>query len=276
MKSHSQLEQDLNIIYFFDNLKNGYFVDIGAYDGIRLSNTYILEKEFNWNGICSEPMPVSFNKLIKCRNVDCDNNAVFNKNNLKLKFSVSEMGSGITEYINHHTHIKKKRQITVNTITINDLLDKYKSPNIIHYLSLDTEGSELEILKILNFEKYKFLYINLEHNFVEPQRTNIKNLLLSNGYLYKGENKWDDDYIHEINIIGNYYLNNNNNNNKDNKIEIKKIDNNIFKVTSILFDEDIGNFDNGFIIWKKLGKCEIFYDKIIFNNNNKWYKNINY
>uniref|UniRef100_A0A6C0B3C7 Uncharacterized protein n=1 Tax=viral metagenome TaxID=1070528 RepID=A0A6C0B3C7_9ZZZZ len=46
------------------------------------------------------------------------------------------------------------------------------------------------------------MYINVEHNYIEPQRTDIKNLLVNNGYLYKGENKWDDDYIHETNIIG--------------------------------------------------------------------------
>uniref|UniRef100_A0A6C0HPS2 Methyltransferase FkbM domain-containing protein n=1 Tax=viral metagenome TaxID=1070528 RepID=A0A6C0HPS2_9ZZZZ len=63
-------------------------------------------------------------------------------------------------------------------------------------MSLDTEGSELEILKNFDFGKYKFGLIDVQHNYNEPIRTEIKNLLLSKGYIYKGENKWDDMYKH--------------------------------------------------------------------------------
>jgi len=52
-----------------------YFIDIGANDGKTLSNTFLLEKQYNWKGICSEPLPSAFKKLIKCRSVVCDNNA---------------------------------------------------------------------------------------------------------------------------------------------------------------------------------------------------------
>jgi predicted transcriptional regulator len=63
-------------------------------------------------------------------------------------------------------------------------------------MSLDTEGSELEILRNFDFEKYTFGLIDIEHNYIEPRRTEIKNLLLSKGYIYKGENQWDDMYKH--------------------------------------------------------------------------------
>jgi predicted transcriptional regulator len=63
-------------------------------------------------------------------------------------------------------------------------------------MSLDTEGSEFEILANFDFEKYRFGLIDVEHNYVEPRRTQIKNLLLSKGYIYKGENKWDDMFKH--------------------------------------------------------------------------------
>ena len=61
-------------------------------------------------------------------------------------------------------------------------------------MSLDTEGSEYEILKVFDFNKYRIGWIDVEHNFVEPRRTMIKNLLLQNGYKYVGENYWDDSY----------------------------------------------------------------------------------
>jgi predicted transcriptional regulator len=64
-------------------------------------------------------------------------------------------------------------------------------------MSLDTEGSEFEILKNFNFEKYTFGLIDVEHNYVEPRRSEIRNLLLSRGYIYVGENNWDDMYKHQ-------------------------------------------------------------------------------
>ena len=66
----------------------------------------------------------------------------------------------------------------------------------IEYLSLDTEGSEYEILKGFDFSKYTFGYIDVEHNFEEPTRTHIRNLLEENGYIYICENNWDDCYKH--------------------------------------------------------------------------------
>ena len=65
-------------------------------------------------------------------------------------------------------------------------------------MSLDTEGSEYEILKEFNFNKYKFGLIHVEHNFEEPKRQLIKDLLLENHYSYIGEHKQDDFY--KINI----------------------------------------------------------------------------
>ena len=81
------------------------------------------------------------------------------------------------------------------TITLNDLLEQSNAPLYIDYLSLDTEGSELEILKSVDFSRYKFGIIDVEHNFVEPRRSQIRNLLESNGYKFNVENNFDDNYI---------------------------------------------------------------------------------
>src|ERR1035437_4573352 len=64
---------------------------------------------------------------------------------------------------------RKGRKYNVNTISLVDLLDKYNAPRVIDYLSIDTEGSEFEILKSFDFNKYQFKAITCEHNF-SPDR----------------------------------------------------------------------------------------------------------
>jgi hypothetical protein len=82
----------------------------------------------------------------------------------------------------------------MQTISLNDLLERFEAPPFIEYLSLDTEGSEYEILRTLDFNKWQFGIIDVEHNHIEPRRTMIKQLLCSNGYTYLGANQFDDSY----------------------------------------------------------------------------------
>ena len=56
--TYSQLGQDLDVIKHYNFKENGFFVEIGANDGISLSNTYLLEKKYNWKGLCIEPLPI--------------------------------------------------------------------------------------------------------------------------------------------------------------------------------------------------------------------------
>ena len=198
--SNSQLGQDLEVLKHYNNKNNGFFVEIGASDGINLSNTFLLETKYNWKGICVEPLPEQYNKLYKNRpNSYCCNLAVYNQSNLTVLFDIAnnfDMFSGISKDIDCHKESvdKNKTQINIETISLNDLLDKYNAPAFIDYLSLDTEGSEFEILKSLDFNKYKFGLIDVEHNYVEPRRTYIRKLLLANDYEYIRENKFDDCY----------------------------------------------------------------------------------
>jgi FkbM family methyltransferase len=200
--SYSQLGQDLKVLEVYKHKKDGYFIEIGANDGINLSNTYLLETQYNWKGICVEPIPSKYELLIVNRpNSKCYKEAVFNESNTYQIFDIAnnfDLISGISKYIDKHYDAvnANKTQIIVNTITLNDLLEKSNSPSFIEYLSLDTEGTELEILKGVDFTKYTFGLIDLEHNYIEPRRTQINELLTSNGYIYIGENHWDDCYKH--------------------------------------------------------------------------------
>jgi len=195
--SIAQLNQDIKVLEFYKNKKNGYFVDIGANDGIRISNTYLLEKDYEWKGICVEALPDKFQELVKNRTSININKAVYDTTGVILDFSSNDLLSGVTKNIDKHKNSLDKSVIKVETITLNDILEQNNAPNFIDYLTLDTEGSELIILKSINFDKYKFGLIHLEHNYIEPRRTDMKNLLISKGYKYIGENQWDDEYSYE-------------------------------------------------------------------------------
>lgn len=204
--SYSQLGQDLAVLEYYNNKEGGYFVEVGAADGIELSNTYLLEKKYNWKGICAEPIPEQYKKLVTNRpNSKCSNDAVYYESGMTLQFDIannngtnhsSNLLSGISSHIDTHkaTVDTNKSTINVNTISLTDLLKQYDAPDFIEYLSLDTEGSEYEILKNFDFDKYKFGLIDVEHNYKEPRRSQIRELLISKGYEYLRENQFDDCY----------------------------------------------------------------------------------
>jgi FkbM family methyltransferase len=194
VETYSQHAQDLKVLLHYKLKENGYFLEIGASDGIELSNTYLLEKKYNWTGICVEPIDRNYQKLLHNRSCHPCSYAIHSKSGEKLEFDIYEndLLSGLNKYINTYKNKPIKEKVIVNTMSLNDLLNKYDAPSFIEYMSLDTEGSEYEILSTFDFNKYKIGLIHVEHNYEEPKRTLIKELLLNNGYNYIGECKYDD------------------------------------------------------------------------------------
>jgi FkbM family methyltransferase len=200
-KSKSQLKQDLFVLSEVNFKKNGFFVEFGATNGIDFSNSYILEKEFNWNGILAEPAKCWHSSLRKNRSSHIETNCVWGNSDSVLTFKEVESPelSTIKAYSSvdfFHNRRKRGRIYNINTISLTDLLDKYNAPKKVDYLSIDTEGSEYEILRNFDFSKYQFSVITCEHNFT-PMREKIYKLLLEKGYIrkYIGLSKFDDWYI---------------------------------------------------------------------------------
>ena len=200
-KSNSQLKQDLFVLLELEFKKNGYFVEFGATNGLDLSNSYLLEKEFGWNGILAEPARSWHEDLRENRNCNIETDCVWRDSKSTLNFSecsIKELStiSDFKSADDHKTERKDSVTYKVNTISLNDLLDKYNAPKIIDYLSIDTEGSEYEILSQFDFSRYSFRVITCEHAYTS-NRDKIFNLLTKNGYVRKniGLSKWDDWYI---------------------------------------------------------------------------------
>lgn len=201
--NNAQLHQDVIVLLATKFKKNGYFVEFGATNGIDLSNTYLMEKEYDWKGILAEPNKTWHKDLLKNRNVNIDFSCVWKKSNNVVEFNMVDDAefSTISKFNNcdHHSELRKEGvTCCVKTISLHDLLEKYDAPRIIDYLSIDTEGSEFEILKGFDFNKYEFSIITCEHNYTQ-NRDRIYNLLRNVGYVrkFKGLSRWDDWYFNE-------------------------------------------------------------------------------
>jgi FkbM family methyltransferase len=199
--SKSQLGQDLLALIGSSAKRTGFFVEFGAADGVALSNSYLLEKEFGWNGILCEPSRSWHEDLKRNRSCIVDTRCVYSKTGEQIGFSENYIGelSGITEFTggDHHGLINKTiTSYQVETISLLDLLRSHNAPKHIEFLSVDTEGSEFEILNAFEFSLYSFGAICVEHNYLE-NRSKVKSLLEANGYrqVYPELSEFDDWYV---------------------------------------------------------------------------------
>ena len=199
--SKSQLSQDLFALAELAFKREGYFVEFGATDGVSLSNTYLLETHFDWTGILAEPARAWHEALLKNRSALIETDCVWKTSGESLLFNEVETGefSTLSQFNDHDFHGQTRQHGTsyeVNTVSLNDLLQKHGAPREIDYLSIDTEGSEFEILNAVDFEQYSFKFITCEHNYT-PIRDSIYELLTSHGYQRKfvEYSLWDDWYV---------------------------------------------------------------------------------
>jgi FkbM family methyltransferase len=182
--SHAQQLQDLLAAYF-SNCKPGYFVEFGASDGIDLSNTFLLEKRYGWNGIIAEPAKLWHKNLHDNRSCSISKDCVYSVSGQNLVFSEATSGklSTLTRYVNSDEHLREiLSEYSVRSVSLEDLLLQFRAPSFIDFLSIDTEGSEFEIIRNFDFGKYEFGFICIEHNHSENNQK-IESLLKQNGYI---------------------------------------------------------------------------------------------
>jgi len=199
--SQPETQQDKWVIeeVFPDNGR-GFFVDIGAADGVRFSNTYALE-QLGWTGICVEPRDDDFAELRRNRPGSQCISCCIGHTNGKCNFVVADLDellSGVQDTLGYymgmpvHGDVVQKKMMTPG-----ELLTTCGAPSVIEYLSIDTEGNEYEIIRTISFHKYTFKAITVEHNFTEPLRSQILALLSRRGYKRVKEVRWEDFYLHK-------------------------------------------------------------------------------
>jgi FkbM family methyltransferase len=203
----SQYGQDYFVLEVLGGLRDGFFLDAGAADGIKASNTQRLEAEFGWNGICIEPNAALFDALVRNRRCHCLNCCLYDRDGTVDFLEQANMLGGILdEYHPAHLQIAKAifhirdnadgRPPTVRkaTRTVRAVLRACAAPPVIDYFSLDTEGSEFAILQSFPFDEYSFRVLTVEHNRL-PVRHQIRAFLQRHGYLLITTMEIDDCYI---------------------------------------------------------------------------------
>lgn len=192
MKTYSQYNQDVwlknNI---FSNISDGVFIEIGADDGLDKSNTKLFE-ELGWSGLCIEPSPSRYKKLISNRSCVCENYAISDSIGEIEFLDISGWGKGLSgitsKYSDEHLHRIKNEikhpdnngheKITVKTTTLEHLLHKH-GMECVDFCSIDTEGCEYDIIKSINFNNITIDVFLIENNYND---NSVEDYLLKNNY----------------------------------------------------------------------------------------------
>lgn len=197
--------QDLLVADLLENKRDGVFVDIGANDGLTISNTRYLEKELGWSGIAVEPIPSVFETLKANRNCTLVNGCVTTESGMGRFFEVVGGPHMLSTLAIHNIGLTarrlrknavrqnaKIREIDVRCFTFAELAEKHGVREI-DFLSVHTEGGELEILKSIDFSRFPTKVVSVENNYYTPE---IRSHLESQGFFYLGTFKVDEIYLH--------------------------------------------------------------------------------
>jgi FkbM family methyltransferase len=184
--AHAQLYQDMWVLFETGLQVDGFFVEFGAADGVAHSNTLLLE-HLGWSGVLAEPNPAMARPLANNRSAAIDMRCVWKKSGDELEFLVTKdpefsalVGLSLPD---QHTGTERgDGAVTkVTTVALAELLADHDAPQVIDYLSVDTEGTEYEILGAFDFSSRKIRLLSIEHNN-RPIEADIDQLMVANGY----------------------------------------------------------------------------------------------
>lgn len=191
----------------------GFFLDLGAFNGLLCSNSALIEKDFGWKGICLEarPVPGAFNKR-KCLLVT---RALSDETGKQVRF-YGTPGTQLQHIHKHAIDSPDDKGEVIETLNVPDLFDCVNSthsslaaahekckgvpgsmliPNFIHFISMDVEGQGLNVLKTFPFDKVKVGAWVIEQEVSPKEQEAANEILTKNGYiLVPVENSGVDKY----------------------------------------------------------------------------------
>jgi len=207
---YSQHGEDCLLWSFFDKQPTGFFVDVGAFDGRYVSNTYAFEL-MGWKGICIEPHPVSYDILSSLRSATCLNVAcVADETTNSVTLFMEKLGflSGLLG--DRQDDVKRRYEkrglefdgfetVSVPATTLNHILSEHLprgAATEISFLSLDVEGTELDVLRGLDLKTFRPRVLLIETNSA-PEREALSAYLAAYGYIFARRLEVNSLYVHD-------------------------------------------------------------------------------
>jgi hypothetical protein len=198
--SHSQLSQDIWVLYRTHSMRKGYFVEVGSCHPTELNNTFLLESKYGWGGLLIEPNPLMTSLLRKERSSTVIEAAIADGEKVQLSVADIPEFSSTIEQLDEHTHPLHKSSGTYIEVVAKRLTQVFDDNNVpadFDFLSLDIEGGEEYALKSIDFARFRPKLISVEHNFT-ASRDKIQRYLELQGYIRDPislNSSWDDWYI---------------------------------------------------------------------------------
>jgi Methyltransferase FkbM domain len=185
---------------FFNFKPNGYFVDLASNDAVWASNTFALEQNMDWKGICIEANPIYWYRLAFRANCHIVGSIVGGSDfqEITVNLPTDPRASGPFGGIAGGEFDNKKGDQPRYTSSLMTILDKFQAPKIIEYLSLDVEGAELFILGEFPFHQpYTFQLMSIER-----PKDLLKKKLEDAGYKHvldfkRGDTLWAHESVYE-------------------------------------------------------------------------------
>jgi FkbM family methyltransferase len=176
-----------------------FFVDLAANHYAQYSNTFVLERQFGWIGICIEPNPTYTAGLLANRKCKVVRNVVTANNGDKVDFKMTDGQGGIIGS-NFDNNEGGQDSVTIVGVNLNAVLETLEAPNVIDYLSLDVEGAETYVLQSFDFNKHIFLIMT-----VERPKKEFHEIAVANGYWWVNRLEVTGEMLYVHKSIGNFY-----------------------------------------------------------------------
>jgi FkbM family methyltransferase len=184
-KSYAMDNEDIEILNYFKERRNGFYVDVGCYHPLHRNNTYLLHKQ-GWSGINIDTSKFSIDLFNYMRPKDINYNcAISNKNEIIKLFYQKEFSQlNTTESLQAKTvfqgNVKEKE---IEAFTLNEILNRNEYKNTkIDFLDIDVEGADLKVLEGLSFDKFKPELVCIEIHAKEIEKSDIYNFLINKNY----------------------------------------------------------------------------------------------
>ena len=203
MKSYAQHGEDVIIRQFFPDKHNGVCIDVGAVDGICMSNSIHFEQD-GWFCICCEANPDMYEAL-KMNRLEAVHGAIGAEDLLEVEFNIVNLTaqggnetavSAVTideRLLKQHDFLKPEiRKVNVPMLKLDTILLKYPAITHIDFISIDTEGTELEVLKGFDIARWQPTLFVIENNYNDPE---IETYLKGFGYIKERRLVVNDFYI---------------------------------------------------------------------------------